>query len=64
MHQRVKKIKKEVVMSKKKNFKRESPKYSGQDYYKEPVTNIPEGCAACGGPYPDCKWSCPMFDDD
>ena len=25
---------------------------------------IPEGCAACGGPYPSCKVSCPMFDDD
>lgn len=23
-----------------------------------------EGCAACGNPaYPDCKDSCPMFDD-
>lgn len=24
---------------------------------------IPEGCAACGGPYPSCKISCPLFDD-
>lgn len=24
---------------------------------------IPVGCAACGGPYPYCKTSCPMFDD-
>ncbi len=24
---------------------------------------IPEGCAACGGPYPYCVSSCPMFDD-
>lgn len=24
---------------------------------------IPEGCAACGGPYPNCTDSCPMFDD-
>jgi len=24
---------------------------------------IPAGCAACGGPYPMCKTSCPMFDD-
>lgn len=23
-----------------------------------------EGCAACGNPdFPDCKYSCPMFDD-
>ncbi len=25
--------------------------------------DIPEGCAACGGPYPSCKISCPAFDD-
>ena len=25
--------------------------------------NIPEGCVACGGPYPSCKTSCPLFDD-
>ena len=25
--------------------------------------NIPEGCLACGGPYPSCKTSCPLFDD-
>lgn len=25
--------------------------------------DIPEGCAACGGEYPLCKDSCPMFDD-
>lgn len=24
---------------------------------------IPVGCAACGGPYPDCCSSCPIFDD-
>lgn len=24
---------------------------------------IPVGCAACGGDYPNCKTSCPMFDD-
>lgn len=23
---------------------------------------IPEGCAACGGDYPNCKDSCPLFD--
>ena len=23
---------------------------------------IPEGCAACGGPYPDCMDSCNLFD--
>lgn len=25
--------------------------------------DIPEGCSACGGPYPDCKYSCPLFDE-
>ena len=26
--------------------------------------DIPEGCAACDNPtYPDCQYSCPMFDD-
>lgn len=23
----------------------------------------PAGCRVCGGPYPDCKASCKMFDD-
>ena len=32
----------------------------GDDYDSD---DIPEGCAACGGPYPDCKDSCDMFDD-
>lgn len=25
--------------------------------------DMPEGCAACGGNWPDCESSCPMFDD-
>ena len=26
--------------------------------------DIPEGCTACDNPtYPDCQYSCPMFDD-
>lgn len=24
--------------------------------------DIPEGCEACGGPYPDCKASCRMYE--
>lgn len=24
---------------------------------------IPEGCLACGGDYPNCTTSCPLFDD-
>lgn len=25
--------------------------------------SMPFGCRACGGPYPNCKDACPMFDD-
>lgn len=25
--------------------------------------DVPEGCEACGGPYPDCKYSCNLFDE-
>ncbi len=25
---------------------------------------MPEGCAACGGPWPSCQTSCSMYDDD
>ena len=24
---------------------------------------VPVGCRACGGPYPNCKWSCNLFDE-
>jgi len=24
--------------------------------------DIPEGCRACGGNYPNCKYSCNLFD--
>lgn len=30
---------------------------------RESSDDIPEGCSACGGPYPDCISSCSMFDD-
>lgn len=30
---------------------------------KKCYEHIPAGCRACGGPYPNCKSSCPMFDD-
>lgn len=33
-------------------------------YYEEDdFDDIPEGCAACGGPWPDCEISCKIFDD-
>ncbi len=25
--------------------------------------DIPEGCLACGGDYPNCADSCPLFDE-
>lgn len=34
------------------------------DYCSENDDDIPEGCRACGGDYPDCTEGCPMFDDD
>ena len=24
--------------------------------------DVPEGCKACGGPWPDCETSCALFD--
>lgn len=34
-----------------------------QEYYGRHSEKIPVGCSACGGPYPSCCDSCPMFDD-
>lgn len=44
--------------------KREKPMFidiwgDGEDS----LDDIPEGCRACGGDYPMCKDSCPLFDD-
>lgn len=33
------------------------------DWDREDDSEIPFGCASCGGPYPQCKTSCKMFDD-
>lgn len=27
------------------------------------MDHLPDGCRECGGDYPDCKDSCPMYDD-
>ncbi|MCF8018143.1 MAG: hypothetical protein K9L62_01970 [Vallitaleaceae bacterium] len=32
------------------------------DYFPTKDTDPPEGCIACGGPYPKCKTSCKLFD--
>ena len=36
--------------------------YEWEDEDEEDWDEIPKGCAACGGPYPDCKSSCKLFD--
>lgn len=41
--------------------------YQDKDGYiiKESIDDdddIPDGCAACGGDYPNCKDGCPLFD--
>lgn len=33
------------------------------DWDRDDDSEIPSGCAACGGPYPQCKTSCKLFDD-
>lgn len=34
-----------------------------EEYYFRHRGETPEACAACGGPYPNCTSSCPLFDD-
>ena len=33
-------------------------------YDEDEEDEIPEGCMACGGPYPDCSDSCPIYGDN
>lgn len=33
------------------------------DYYDRHPTRIPSGCRACGGPYPNCRSSCQIYND-
>ena len=35
----------------------------GQRYYDRFPERMPAGCRACGGPYPECRSSCPLFDE-
>lgn len=40
--------------------------YEGEDddeEYDSFSNELPSGCAACGGPYPQCTTSCKLFDD-
>ena len=36
-----------------------------KEYYvwESSAGSMPDCCSACGGPYPDCKISCKIFDD-
>lgn len=34
-----------------------------EQYYRQHSERKPVGCRACGGPYPECKLSCNLFDD-
>ena len=34
-----------------------------QRYYERHPEKIPAGCRACGGPYPECRSSCNLFDE-
>ena len=35
----------------------------GQKYYNRYPEHIPSSCKACGGPYPECRASCTLFDN-
>lgn len=48
---------KEIKLSSEEDYEKYFPMQPYDD------DNPPEGCAACGGNYPFCKDSCPMFDD-
>lgn len=38
--------------------------YEYDDIYEMEFDDIPEGCAACGGPYPSCISSCNLFEEE
>ena len=35
----------------------------GQRYFDKHPERIPSGCRSCGGPYPECRASCSLFDE-
>lgn len=35
----------------------------GQRYYERHPEHMPAACKACGGPYPECRGSCNVFDE-
>lgn len=36
--------------------------YNYKDIYADPISNQPDCCKSCGGPYPSCMSSCKIFD--
>lgn len=34
-----------------------------EEYYDRHPEDVPDGCRECGGPYPNCCDSCPLYDD-
>lgn len=38
--------------------------YSWSDDDDGDDDDMPEGCRACGGPWPSCQSSCSLYDDD
>ena len=36
---------------------------TGSFYLTDENVDIPVGCSACGGPYPNCMSSCSLFDN-
>ena len=50
-------------MSRKKNHYTDDENYTIDWIDDSDDDDVPEGCAACGGPYPKCCTSCPLFDD-
>ena len=43
------------------NIREDTPDYYSSD--TNDYDEVPEGCRACGGPYPQCTTSCKLFDD-
>lgn len=37
--------------------------YCAAQYDDDDEDFVPEGCSACGGPYPECRDSYPIFDE-
>lgn len=57
------KIQMKVWQSRFERSEDESKGTLGQRYFYNHPEHIPSGCSACGGPYPECRASCSMFDE-